>query len=272
VSEPDPYGAAERSARHLLDLTGSAGIDIAVVLGSGWNTAAAALDDGDAATVATVATVDLPGFTAPTAAGHRGLLHVLRAGSRTVLVFAGRTHFYEQRDAAAVAHPIRTAAAAGARAVVLTNAAGSLRPEWAPGTPVLIADHLNLTGTSPLRGARFVDLTEAYSPALRTHARTLRPELPEGVYAQFGGPQYETPAEVRMARTLGADLVGMSTALETIAAREAGMEVLGISLVTNPAAGTTPELLEHSDVLAAGRAASAELGRLLSDLLATWPS
>ena len=269
MSDPDPYGAAERSARHLLDLTGSGGIDIAVVLGSGWNTAAAALDAGDAATVAAA---DLPGFTAPTAAGHRGLLHVLRAGSRTVLVFAGRTHFYEERDAAAVAHPIRTAAAAGARAVVLTNAAGSLRPEWAPGTPVLIADHLNLTGTSSLRGARFVDLTEAYSPALRAHARTVRPELPEGVYAQFGGPQYETPAEVRMARTLGADLVGMSTALETIAAREAGMEVLGISLVTNPAAGTTPEPLEHADVLAAGRAASAELGRLLSDILTTWPS
>ncbi len=140
---------------------------------------------------------------------------------------------------------------------MLTNAAGSVRADWAPGTPVLIADHLNLTGTTPLRGARFVDMTDAYSPALRAHARTVRPALAEGVYAQFGGPQYETPAEVRMAATLGADLVGMSTALETIAAREAGLDVLGISLVTNPAAGTTAEPLEHADVLAAGRAASA---------------
>ena len=265
---PDPYAAAERSARHLLDLTGVPGIDLAVVLGSGWNAAAASLDGGDSATVAAA---DLPGFTAPTAAGHRGLLHMLRAGSRTVLVFAGRTHFYEQRDATAAVHPIRTAAAAGARAVVLTNASGSLRPEWASGTPVLIADHLNLTGASPLRGARFVDLTDAYSPALRAHARAVRPAFPEGVYAQFAGPQYETPAEVRMAGTLGADLVGMSTALETIAAREAGMDVLGISLVTNPAAGTTAGPLEHSDVLAAGRAASAELGRLLAEILTTWP-
>ncbi|MBA3745033.1 MAG: purine-nucleoside phosphorylase, partial [Sporichthya sp.] len=159
---------------------------------------------------------------------------------------------------------------AGARAVVLTNAAGSLRPEWPPGTPVLIADHLNLTGASPLRGARFVDLTDAYSLTLRAHARTVRPALPEGVYAQFAGPQYETPAEVRMAGTLGADLVGMSTALETIAAREAGLDVLGLSLVTNAAAGTGPDL-DHADVLAAGRAAAGELGALLAEILTTWP-
>jgi purine-nucleoside phosphorylase len=193
-------------------------------------------------------------------------------GSRTVLVFAGRTHFYEGRDATAAVHPIRTAAAAGAYAVVLTNASGSLRRDWSPGTPVLIADHLNLTGASPLRGAKFVDLTDAYSPALRAHARSVRPALPEGVYAQFAGPQYETPAEVRMAGVLGADLVGMSTALETIAAREAGLDVLAISLVTNAAAGTTAAPLEHAEVLAAGKAASPELGRLLADILVTWPA
>jgi purine-nucleoside phosphorylase len=268
-SQDDPYAAAERSARHLLGLTGVPGIDLAVVLGSGWNTAAASLDAGDGATVAAA---DLPGFTAPTAAGHRGLLHVLRVGTARVLVFAGRNHFYESRDAAEAVHPIRTAAAAGARAVVLTNASGSLRSEWRPGTPVLIADHLNLTGASPLRGARFVDLTDAYSPALRAHARSVRPALPEGVYAQFAGPQYETPAEVRMAKVLGADLVGMSTALETIAAREAGLDVLAISLVTNAAAGTTANRLEHEEVLAAGKAASPELGRLLAEILRTWPA
>lgn len=265
----DPYSVAEESARHLLNLTGVAAIDIAVVLGSGWNAAAASLDGGEGATVAAA---DLPGFSAPTAAGHRGLLHLLPAGPSTVLVFAGRTHFYEQRDANAAVHPIRTAAAAGARAVLLTNAAGSLHADWAPGTPVLISDHLNLTGATPLRGARFVDMTDAYSPALRAHVRSLRPGLAEGVYAQFGGPQYETPAEVRMAGRLGADLVGMSTALETIAAREAGMDVLAISLVTNPAAGTTAAPLEHDDVLAAGRAASGELARLLAEILATWPT
>jgi purine-nucleoside phosphorylase len=266
---PDPYAAAEESARHLLDATGVPGIDLAVVLGSGWNTAAASLDGGDGATVAAA---DLPNFTAPTAAGHRGLLHVLRVGERTVLVFAGRTHFYESRDANAAVHPIRTAAAAGAYAVVLTNASGSLRSEWGPGTPVLISDHLNLTGASPLRGAKFVDLTDAYSPALRAHARSIRPALPEGVYAQFGGPQYETPAEIRMAKVLGADLVGMSTALETVAAREAGLDVLAISLVTNAAAGTTAAPLEHAEVLAAGRAAAGELGRLLAEILRTWPA
>lgn len=264
----DPYAAAEASARHLLELTGVPNIDIAVVLGSGWNATAASLDGGDGATVAAA---DLPGFTAPTAAGHRGLLHLLPAGPSTVLVFAGRTHFYEQRDATAAVHPIRTAAAAGARAVLLTNAAGSLRADWGPGTPVLISDHINLTGASPLRGANFVDMTDAYSPSLRAHARSLRPALAEGVYAQFAGPQYETPAEVRMAGTLGADLVGMSTALETIAAREAGMDVLALSLVTNPAAGTTPAALDHTDVLAAGKAASPELARLLAEILATWP-
>jgi purine-nucleoside phosphorylase len=265
----DPYAAAERSARQLRDVTGVAGIDLAVVLGSGWNAAAASLDAGESATVSAA---DLPGFTAPTAAGHRGLLHVLRVGRRTVLIFAGRTHFYEQRDATAVVHGIRVSAALGAHAMVLTNASGSLRSDWPPGTPVLISDHLNLTGASPLRGAKFVDLTEAYSPALRAHARTVRPALPEGVYAQFAGPQYETAAEVRMAGILGADLVGMSTALETIAAREAGLDVLGISLVTNAAAGTTAGPLQHEEVLATGRAASPELGRLLAEILTTWPA
>lgn len=267
----DPYAAAERSARRLRALTGVTSIDLAVVLGSGWNGTDAALGvdlDGGG----TVAMGDLPGFAPPTAAGHRGHLHVVRVGRRKVLVLAGRTHFYEQRDAAAAVHGVRTAKAAGATGVLLTNASGSLRPEWAPGTPVLISDHLNLTGDSPLRGATFVDMTGAYSPALRAHARAIRPGLAEGVYAQFAGPQYETPAEVRMAGALGADLVGMSTALETIAAREAGMDVLALSLVTNPAAGTEPgAVLEHANVLAGGRAAAGELGSLLAEILSTWP-
>ncbi len=267
----DPYAQAERSARRLRALTGVTSVDIAVVLGSGWNGANAALGV-DASGATTVAMGDLPGFAPPTAEGHRGHLHVVRVGKRNVLVLAGRTHFYEERDAAAAVHGIRTARAAGATSVLLTNAAGSLRPEWPPGTPVLISDHLNLTGDSPLRGAKFVDMTDAYSPALRAHARTIRPALAEGVYAQFAGPQYETPAEIRMAGALGADLVGMSTALEAIAARESGMAVLALSLVTNAAAGTAPgTALEHSDVLAAGQAAADELGALLAEILTTWP-
>jgi purine-nucleoside phosphorylase len=170
-----------------------------------------------------------------------------------------------------VVHGVRTLAAAGCRGLLLTNAAGSLRAEWPPGTPVLIADHLNLTGASPLLGPRFVDLTDAYAERLRTVARTVRPGLPEGVYAQFAGPQYETPAEVRMAGILGADLVGMSTALEAIAARDLGMEVLGVSLVTNVAAGLSDAAVAHADVLAVGRAAAGELGALLDGVLRAWP-
>ena len=182
-------------------------------------------------------------------------------------MLGARTHYYEGKGVAAVAHGIRTAAAAGAKIAVLTNGCGSTVGEWGPGTAVLIRDHLNLTFTSPIQGAHFVDLTDAYSSRLRSIALEVDPDLPEGVYAQFPGPHYETPAEVQMARTLGADLVGMSTALETIAAREAGMEVLGISLVTNHAAGFAPGELNHAEVLEAGRAAGPRISRLLADVI-----
>ena len=151
--------------------------------------------------------------------------------------------------------------------MVLTNGAGGLRPEWGPGTPVLISDHINLTGVSPVEGATFVDLTDLYSARLRAVAREVDPSLEEGVYVQFPGPHYETPAEVRMARAMGGDLVGMSTALEAIAAREAGLEVLGISLVTNPAAGIGVGALDHEEVLAAGRAAAERCGTMLAEVV-----
>jgi purine-nucleoside phosphorylase len=159
------------------------------------------------------------------------------------------------------------AAAAGCRAVVLTNGCGGLRPEWSPGTPVLIKDHINLTATSPIVGANFVDLTDLYSPRLRALCREVEPDLDEGVYVQLPGPHYETPAEIGMVRTIGADLVGMSTALEAIAAREAGMEVLGLSLVTNAAAGMTGEPLNHEEVLEAGKQAATRMGALLSSIV-----
>jgi purine-nucleoside phosphorylase len=166
-------------------------------------------------------------------------------------------------------HGVRTAAAAGCRVVVLTNGCGGLNPSWTPGTPVLISDHINLTSASPLRGATFIDLTDLYSSRLRALCRDIEPGLAEGVYAQFRGPQYETPAEVRMAGVIGADLVGMSTALEAIAAREAGLEILGLSLVTNLAAGMTGEPLNHEEVLEAGKAAAERMGRLLARVVAS---
>ena len=235
--------------------------DVALVMGSGWVPAADAL--GEPAVELPV--TDLPGFAAPAVAGHAGKIRAVEVGGKRCLVFLGRTHLYEGRGVEPVVHGIRTAIAAGVKTVVLTNAAGGLRPETQKvGDPVLIADHLNLTGSNPLTGADFLDLTEAYSKRLRALAQEIDPSLAEGVYAAFRGPTYETPAEVRMIRTLGADLVGMSTVLETIAARQGGAEVLGISLVTNIGAGLTGEPLNHEEVLAAGKAAAQRMGGLLS--------
>ena len=168
---------------------------------------------------------------------------------------------------AAVVHGVRVAAAAGCRVTVLTNGCGGVRPEYHVGQPVLISDHINLTATSPLVGARFVDLTDLYSRRLRELMREIDPSLTEGVYAQFPGPHYETPAEIRMVRAIGGDLVGMSTGLEAIAAREAGLEVLGISLVTNLAAGLSGRPLDHEEVLQAGRTSATRMGQLLAEVV-----
>jgi purine-nucleoside phosphorylase len=195
-------------------------------------------------------------------------LLVVPAGDKRVLVLLGRIHAYEGHDLRHVVHPVRTACAAGARTVVLTNAAGGLREDFQVGQPVLISDHLNLTARSPLTGAHFVDLVDAYAPRLRTLARDVDPTLADGVYAGLPGPQYETPAEIRMLRTLGADLVGMSTVHETIAARAAGAEVLGVSMVTNLAAGMTGLPLSHEEVLEAGRQSATRMGSLLAEVLA----
>lgn len=259
--DPTPdIGLATEAAAAVADRTGVARHDVALVIGSGWGPAADLLGD----TRAEAEYADLPGFGASAVAGHTGALRSVRCGDADVLVFLGRTHLYEGHGVAAVVHGVRTAAAAGCRAVVLTNGCGGVRPEWGPGTPVLIRDHINLTGRSPLTGATFIDLTDLYSPRLRALCRAVDPSLDEGVYVQFPGPHYETPAEIAMVRAIGGDLVGMSTTLEAIAAREAGLEVLGISLVTNPAAGVTGEPLDHREVLAAGNAAAASMGRLLA--------
>jgi len=256
----DPYGRAHEAADRLAELTGVRRHDVALVLGSGWLPAVDALGEA----TAELATTDLPGFTPPAVEGHAGRIRSVDAGGARALVFLSRTHLYEGHGVDAVVHAVRTAAAAGCRAIVLTNGCGGLRESWAPGTPVLISDHINLTGRSPLEGARFVDLTDLYSPRLRALCQEVEPALEEGVYVQFPGPHYETPAEVRMAGILGGDLVGMSTTLEAIAAREAGMEVLGLSLVTNAAAGISGRPLDHTEVLEAGRAAAGRMGDLLS--------
>lgn len=224
----DPYHDADIAAARLAELTGRDRHDAMVVLGSGWSAAAEAFGTP----TASFSTADLPGFHAPVASGHSAEIRCYDLGGVSMLVCFGRTHLYEGKGIAAVAHAVRTAAAAGVRLAVLTNANGSLRTDWGLGTPVLISDHINLTGTSPLDGPRFVDLTDAWSVRLRALARELDPSLDEGVYAWLRGPHYETWAEAVWLRRVGADMLGMSTVPEAIAARERGVEVLGISTVT----------------------------------------
>jgi purine-nucleoside phosphorylase len=261
----DPFDVARAAAAVIAERTGAPTHDVALVLGSGWGRTG----DLIGSTMATVDNADVPGFQAAAVAGHTSSMRSVAIGEtgRRALVYGTRTHYYEGRGVRAVVHAVRTAREAGCTTIVLTNGCGGLNPAWAPGTPVLIRDHINLTATSPLEGATFVDLTDLYSARLRAVAHDVDPSLDEGVYVQFPGPHYETPAEVQMARTLGGDLVGMSTTLEAIAARHVGLEVLGISLVTNLAAGISDAPLSHQEVLDAGQAAAARCGRLLADVV-----
>jgi purine-nucleoside phosphorylase len=263
TTDTSAQGLAAEAAARLRELTGVARHDVALVMGSGWLPAVDALGEA----TAEVSTTDLPGFAPPAVAGHAGRIRSVRSGEKNLLVFLGRTHFYEGRGVRAVVHGVRMSAAAGCSVAVLTNGCGGLKETWEPGTPVLIGDHINLTANSPIEGAHFVDLTDLYSSRLRALCREVEPSLDEGVYVQFPGPHYETPAEIAMVRAIGGDLVGMSTTLEAIAAREAGMEVLGISLVTNLAAGITGEPLNHEEVLEAGRAAATRMGQLLGAIV-----
>lgn len=256
--------AAKESAALIAQLSGIEQHDIAIVLGSGWVPAAEKIGDR----VAEFSVTDVPHFSAPAVAGHAGRIRSVKVNGKRVLVFLGRTHFYEGKGVDAVTHLVRTAAAAGCETMILTNGCGGLNPEWTPGTPVLIKDHINFTGNSPLHGAHFVDLTDLYSSRLRAMCHEVDPDLPEGVYVQFPGPMYETPAEITMVRNMGGTLVGMSTALEAIVARSLGMEILGISLVTNLAAGMSGEPLNHEEVLQAGADAAVRMGDLLAKIIA----
>jgi purine-nucleoside phosphorylase len=260
----DPFEIASQAAAEIAEHTGVASHDIALTLGSGWAKAA----DLIGTTTATVPASEIVGFSAPALVGHVGTLRSIELpNGKRALVIGARTHYYEGHGVRRVVHSVRTAAATGAKTMILTNGAGGIRESWKPGTPVLISDHINLTADSPLEGATFVDLTDLYSARLRALARTVDASLDDGVYVQFRGPHYETPAEVQMAKTIGGHIVGMSTALEAIAARQAGMEILGMSLITNLAAGIQKTPLSHFEVIQAGQDAEPVISALLAKIV-----
>lgn len=250
------------------DATGRRHHDVAVVLGSGLNDLGRNLVGDNA-----VPYSQIEGMPPPRVAGHEGTLRSGQIGDKAVLAFAGRVHLYEGHPPATVTSQVRAAARSGCKVLVLTNAAGAINPALEVGAPHLISDQINLTGTNPLvgrdsgKGDFFHDLSDLYDSELRALARSIDPSLEEGVYAGLIGPSYETPAEVRMLSALGADLVGMSTVLEAIEARAQGMRVLGISVVTNLAAGLSPEPLSHAEVAVAGRRAAGRLEALLREVV-----
>jgi purine-nucleoside phosphorylase len=262
--ETDPFDVARDAASQIAEKTGVDRHDIALTLGSGWGKAADLIGE----TTTTIAATEIVGFGKPALEGHVGTIRsVLLPSGKRALVIGARTHYYEGHGVRRVVHSVRTAAATGATTMVLTNGAGGIKEHWKPGTPVLISDHINLTADSPLEGATFVDLSDLYTPRLRELARSIEPGLDEGVYCQFRGPHYETPAEVQMAKTIGGHIVGMSTALEAIAARQAGMDILGMSLITNLAAGIQKTPLSHQEVIEAGREAEPVISALLARIV-----
>jgi len=240
----------------------------AIVLGSGLGSIVPA-SHGDM-----IPYSDYEEIPAPTVPGHAGRFVLREVGGVRVIFAQGRIHLYEGHSASDVAASVRILAEARVRNLILTNAAGSANPEFAPGSWMMITDHLNLTGTSPLLGSpQFVDMTTTYSKRLRERFAQAAVKagvlLHEGVYAGLSGPQYETPAEVRMIQTLGAQAIGMSTVLEAIQARALGLDVAAFSCLTNFAAGISQTALSHEEVLETGKAAAAEFGRLLAAALPT---
>jgi purine-nucleoside phosphorylase len=273
VSSPDsqafnPEVTAGQAAEQIRDLTGVESHDIAITLGSGWGGAASQFGQPRAV----IPAEKLAGFHKSPVVGHSGTISSYQLeNGRNILILGARTHLYQELGVDAVVHPVRVAAKLGVKTLVLTNGAGGIKSTWKPGQPVIIRDHINLTATTPLHGATFIDMTDVYDSGLRALAKDVDPSLDEGVYVQFRGPQYETPAEVRMAKLIGGDVVGMSTALEAIAAREAGLKVLGLSLITNLAAGISENPLSHQEVLEAGKAAEGRLAGLLAEIVKRLP-
>jgi purine-nucleoside phosphorylase len=266
------HDAAGAAARYLARKLGREP-SVALVLGSGLGALADQVEDAVA-----VPYHEIPGFSASTVVGHEGRLVAGRLEGRDVVVFQGRYHAYEGHEPSQLVVPVRTAAALGARTLIVTCAAGGVNRQYGPGTIMLLSDHLNLMGRNPLVGPvrdgeeRFPDMTMPYDAELRALARDVGRhegvDLAEGVYAAVLGPSYETPAEIRMIERLGADAVGMSTVPEVIAARAARMRVLGIALITNAAAGLSAELLDHQEVIAAAAAAAERFQRLVRGVVA----
>ena len=263
----DPLSAAVVAASEIANRSQVAAHDVALVIGSGWVSAVDAFGTPEFECNAE----ELTGFLPQVVEAHSGKVrsYVVEGDGKKIraLVFLGRTHLYEGKGIEPVVHSVRTAVKTGCKVVVLTNACGAINPTYNVGQPVLIRDHISLTATSPLSGATFVDLTDLYSKRIREIVKKEDISLQEGVYVHWRGPTYETPAEILMMRTMGADLVGMSTVPEAIAAHALGAEVLGISLVTNAAAGVTGQKLHHEEVIAAGRAAADRMGALLKGVI-----
>ena len=256
------FELAEQAANFIRAESGIPQHELALCLGSGW------LKTLTGKITWSIDADKVPGYRTAEVEGFSSQISTITLDSGKHVLVLPRTHLYQGYGVEAVAHPARTAAAAGVKIMVLTNGAGGLNPNWKPGQVFLISDHINLTASSPLEGATFIDLTDLYSKRLRDLAKTVDSTLDEGVYVQFRGPHYETPAEVQMAKIMGGHIVGMSTALEAIAAREAGMEILGMSLITNLAAGIQTTPLSHAEVLEAGRNAEARIGKLLAEIVA----
>lgn len=271
AADAEPAARVEQAARSISDRAGSVP-DIAIVLGSGLGHLAERLGDARRIPYAQIS-----GFPRTTVVGHQGELVVGSLGGRAVLVQSGRFHLYEGHPAETVALPVRAMATLGVRTVILTNAAGGIRRTFSRGALMMIADHINLTFRNPLIGAvlsgeeRFPDMSDPYDRALRGLAREVARErgiaLEEGIYLQLLGPSYETPAEVRMAERLGADAVGMSTAVEVIAARARGLRCLAFSTITNPAAGITGERLSHAEVMEVAARVAGDLERLIEGVV-----
>jgi purine-nucleoside phosphorylase len=272
------YDEISQAAAFIADATGSPSHDAALVLGSGLGDYASSLPDA-----LVIPYADIPGFPVPQVVGHGGSLISAPIGEGKILVFSGRVHTYEGWPMDDVVFGVRTAIAAGAKRVMLTNAAGGVNSSYSPGDLVIIKDHLNLTGRNPLLGSnddrlgpRFPDMSTVYTPRLRSELAGVFADVGivphEGVYAWFLGPTYETPAEVQMAKTMGADLVGMSTVPEAIAARHMGAEVAGVSLVTNLAAGISPTPLSHDEVTDTAAQAKATFTAVLDAYLPTFVS
>lgn len=269
----EPFALADQAAAELAGKTGRSQHDLMIILGSGWSSVADGLSGNSSAVEVSVTT--LPGFPMPSALGHGSSIRSFERSGLNVLAFLGRVHGYEGHEPATVVHGVRTAAAAGCQLAIITNGAGYMRPEWSVGTPVLISDHINFTSKSPLagpnppapHGPRFCDMSDLYPADLRDLVRRVDPTLPEGVYLGLNGPHFETPAEIQAFIRWGADLVGMSTVLEAIAARHVRMKILGISLATNLAAGLNPVALDGDDVIAAGNAAAPRLISLLGGII-----